>query len=147
MATVLTLVSKDGDERQVDEFILTMSNFLKGASEFEDVDNAYHLMLCNAKHLDWIIEWVDLQKTRFDEGREKVLINNASQEFDDSEKEFMEKLNFYDKLDLFKIVRFLEMECLKDALCTTLADMVRGKKTEEMKNIWKLEGSLPSAHA
>ncbi|CAL5061523.1 unnamed protein product [Urochloa decumbens] len=62
-----------------------------------------------------------------------------SKELEDSDRELVDRLSTDDLFDLVEAADFLKMDGLLDVTCRKIADMMRGKNTAQIREIFNIE--------
>ncbi|KAL1828022.1 hypothetical protein ACET3Z_006434 [Daucus carota] len=127
----LTLkTTEDNEEFVVEESVAIMSNVIKNMVEDGCASSVIPVPRVKGNAMGKIIEFC---KKHTEESDEKVL-----KEFD---AEFL-NLGPDALYDLMVSANFLEIKVLLDSVTTKVADMIKGKSSEEIRNILKIENDL-----
>ena len=137
----MKLQSSDGENFEVDVEIAKVFNIIKTMIEDlgldEDDDEPVPLPNVNGAILRKVIEWATHHKNdppppEDDENREK-----RSDDIDAWDQEFL-KVDQGTLLELILAANYLDIEGLLDVTCKTVASMIKGKTTEEMRKTFNI---------
>ncbi|KAI9584276.1 S-phase kinase-associated protein 1-like [Glossina fuscipes] len=154
----IKLQSSDNEIFIVDIQVAKCSGTIKAMLEdcgMEDCDNiVVPLPNVNSAILRKILEWAAHHKddkSTADNGDNDDGDNNDDDDDEDNEidistwdADFLD----IDRVDLFQLIRganYLNMESLLRAACQTAADMLKGKTSEEMRDMFKIKNDLTPA--
>ncbi|SPP89481.1 S-phase kinase-associated protein 1-like [Drosophila guanche] len=122
--SIVKLQSSDGKTIEVDFDIITRcSGTIKIIMEDWN-DAAVPLENINSDILTMVIEWAEFHFN-----------TNASEEDGRRWRQTFVSKNHVALFSLIKAANYLDIKNLHDVTCKTVADMIRGKQTEEMRRI------------
>ncbi|XP_065193747.1 S-phase kinase-associated protein 1-like [Sycon ciliatum] len=147
MAAILKLVSNDGEVFDVEVKVACQSKVLKAmlqdTGDIADDDEPVPLPPVNGATLRKVIEWcTHYQNENLVEG-EDLLDENERINIDSWDEEFL-KVDQGILVELIKAANYLDIKGLLDAACKTVANMIKGKTTEEIRKTFNMVGDFSS---
>ncbi|CAJ2633187.1 SKP1-like protein 1A-like [Trifolium pratense] len=141
----ITLKSSDGQSFEVDEAVARESQTIKHVLDDRADDKEIPIPEVNSKILAKVIEYckkhVEAATASSDEK------HNAENNLMVWDSEFIN----VDKFTVFELIRasnYLDIKNLSDLSCSTVADMLRGKSTEEIREMFDIKNDfLPEEEA
>ncbi|XP_015058066.1 SKP1-like protein 11 [Solanum pennellii] len=120
----LTLKSSDGDEFEIEESIAIQSGTIKYI--IEDGYTLIPLPNVNTQNLILIIEYMKKHGGKTDSNEEEI------KEFD---KQLLKDKSYQYMFELVTAVKYLDISDLKHLLCQTIADRIKNKSLNAMRQI------------
>ncbi|XP_065193385.1 S-phase kinase-associated protein 1-like [Sycon ciliatum] len=147
MAAILKLVSNDGEVFDVEVKVACQSKVLKAmlqdTGDIADDDEPVPLPPVNGATLRKVIEWcTHYQNENLVEG-EDLLDENERINIDSWDEEFL-KVDQGILVELMNAANYLDIKGLLDAACKTVANMIKGKTTEEIRKTFNMVGDFSS---
>ncbi|XP_074310410.1 SKP1-like protein 1A [Silene latifolia] len=144
----IMLKSSDGEDFEVDEIVALESQTIKHMIEDECADNAIPLPNVTAKILSKVIEYC---KKHVDAAAAKTAdatttsTNTTASVGDDELKKWDEEFVKVDQSTLFDLIlaaNYLNIKDLLDLTCQTVADMIKGKTPEEIRETFNIKNDF-----
>lgn len=133
----IILLSSDNKELKVDKEVADKSVLIKNMLEdIGDSDSSIPLPNVKGNILEKVIEWCIYHKDKFKE-YENEDDNFRNTEIDEWNQKYME----VDQETLFDIIlasNYLDIKPLLDIGCKTVANMIKGKSTEEIRKTFNI---------
>ncbi|XP_065193475.1 S-phase kinase-associated protein 1-like [Sycon ciliatum] len=147
MAAILKLVSNDGEVFDVEVKVACQSKVLKAmlqdTGDIADDDEPVPLPPVNGATLRKVIEWcTHYQNENLVEG-EDLLDENERINIDSWDEEFL-KVDQGILVELINAANYLDIKGLLDAAVKTVANMIKGKTTEEIRKTFNMVGDFSS---
>ena len=138
---MLKLQSSDGDDFEVEKVVACMSKTIKTMLEdLGDDDEVIPLPNVNSKTLKLVKKWAEHHQNDpapdDDDSKEK-----RTDDISDWDKSFLN----LDKVDLFELIlaaNYLDMKGLLDATCKTVANMIKGKTSDEIRKTFNIKNDF-----
>ncbi|CAJ0934546.1 unnamed protein product, partial [Mesorhabditis belari] len=92
--------------------------------------------------LHHIVRWCEQHRNCPAWEEEKWWQNERDAELTKWENEFMAELTSEQLYNVFLAANFMDIKCLLDKCAQTVADMIKGKSVEEIREIWMLENDF-----
>ncbi|KAF5175504.1 Skp1-like protein [Thalictrum thalictroides] len=129
---VVTLRSSDGDAFEVEETVILQSQTIKHMIEDDCADNGIPLPNVTSKILAKVIEYCKehVEEDNQDESAEKKDLKLWDAEF--------VKVDQATLFDLILAANYLNVKSLLDLTCQTVADMIKGKTPEEIRQTFNI---------
>ncbi|KAF9598039.1 hypothetical protein IFM89_023816 [Coptis chinensis] len=130
---IITLKSSDGETFEVEEDVIVQSETIKHLIEDDCTDNGIPVPNVNAKILAMVIEYC------------KKHVGKSADDKDDDLKNFDAEYIKVDQATLFDIIlaaNYLNVKPLLDLSCQTVADMIKGKKPEEIRELFSIKNDF-----
>ncbi|XP_074312927.1 SKP1-like protein 1A [Silene latifolia] len=144
----ILLKSSDGEDFEVDEIVALESQTIKHMIEDECADNAIPLPNVTAKILSKVIEYckkhVDVATAKNTDTTTATTIVAASVGDDELKKwddEFV-KVDQSTLFDLILAANYLNIKDLLDLTCQTVADMIKGKTPEQIRETFNIKNDF-----
>ncbi|KAJ3028433.1 UNVERIFIED_CONTAM: hypothetical protein HDU68_001659 [Siphonaria sp. JEL0065] len=138
---MVKLTSSDGQEFTIASEIANQSILIKGM--LEDVgeleDQAIPLPNVTGKTLERVINYCISHKD--DPPADPEAKPKPSEDIDEKDKEFMAALDRSEKFEIILAANYLDIKSLLDLGCKTIANMIKGKSTEEVMEALGIEDS------
>ncbi|KAH7687494.1 S-phase kinase-associated protein 1 [Dioscorea alata] len=133
---MVTLVSSDEKEFEVEERVAKMSNLLKAMIEGGvSMNKPIRIVIVSGDVLGTVLEYCE-KHAKAGEGEEQKAM---MEEFD---QEFMEKTNLDVLYGLMVASNYLEIEGLLELTTQRVADMIKGKKPEEIRELFGIKNDF-----
>ena len=140
---MLKLQSSDGEDFEVEKVVACMSKTIKTMLEDLDIgddDEVIPLPNVNSKTLKLVKKWAEHHQNDpapdDDDSKEK-----RTDDISDWDKSFLN----LDKVDLFELIlaaNYLDMKGLLDATCKTVANMIKGKTSDEIRKTFNIKNDF-----
>ncbi|XP_065193532.1 S-phase kinase-associated protein 1-like [Sycon ciliatum] len=149
MAAILKLVSNDGEVFDVEVKVACQSKVLKAmlqdTGDIADDDQPVPLPPVNGATLRKVIEWCTHYQNENSVEGEDPLDESESRtiNIDSWDKEFL-KVDQKNLFELIKAANYLDIKGLLDAACKTVANMIKGKTTEELRKKFNIVNDFSS---
>ena len=138
---MLKLQSSDGDDFEVEKVVACMSKTIKTMLEdLGDDDEVIPLPNVNSKTLKLVKKWAEHHQ------------NDPAPDDDDSKEKRTDDISDWDKsflnldqVDLFELIlaaNYLDMKGLLDVTCKTVANMIKGKSSEEIRKKFNIKNDF-----
>lgn len=124
---MVVLVSCDGQAFDVDASTLTMSRMIENLMSDTD-DDMIPVPNVTGKVLEKVLEWCKRHAAGGDD-------------LDAYNKDYA-SMDLPDLADVIMAANFLDIRGLLDVLCKRVADMIRGKSTEELRTIFNIKNDF-----
>ncbi|XP_065193863.1 S-phase kinase-associated protein 1-like [Sycon ciliatum] len=147
MAAILKLVSNDGEVFDVEVKVACQSKVLKtmlqDTGDIADDDEPVPLPPVNGATLRKVIEWcTHYQNENSVEGEDPLDESQRRTIYIDTwAKEFL-KVDQKILFELIEAADYLDIKGLLDAACKTVANMIKGKNSEELRNTFEIVNDL-----
>jgi len=137
---IITLNSSDNDAFKVNEAVALQSQTIKHMIEDGCADDSgIPLPNVTSKTLAMIIEYC--KKHAEATSSEEKLSKDEVRQLDDWDTEFV-KVDIATLYDLIRTANYLNIKNLLELTCKTLAEMIRGKTTEEIRKILHIQNDF-----
>ncbi|GJS42220.1 SKP1-like protein 1B [Tanacetum coccineum] len=140
----IVLKSGDGEMFEIDEIVALESQTIKHMIEDECADNVIPLPLIASDTLSKIIEYckkhAELSKKDDNDDKDD---EKAAEDLKSFDAEFV-KLDTNIIQDILLAANFLNIEKLIDLMCRLIADRIKGKTPEEIREILNIENDFIS---
>ncbi len=150
----VTLVSNDQQEFQVEKDIVLQSILVKNMLEDIDQEDTPVIPLPNIKGttLKKVLEYCEHHRydeplSEDDDKFDVKRINNIVSEWD---KTFINSIDSIEGEELFEIIlaaNYLDIRSLLDLGCKTVADKLKGKSPQEIRDLFGIENDLETENA
>lgn len=136
----ITLLSNDNEELIVNKEIAAKSVLIKNMLEDIEEDDKKPIPLPNitGNILKKVIEWCEYHKNDFKEYEDGYFrnteINEWNQKYMDVDQETL--------FDIILAANYLDIKPLLDIGCKTVANMIKGKSTEDIRRIFNIENDF-----
>lgn len=133
----ITLLSSDNKEIIVKKDVIICSKLIKNMLEDinDDDDDVIPIPNINGKILNKVIEWCEYHKKDFNNEDNEGNIKNTN--IEDWDLKYID----IDQETLFDIIlasNYLDIKQLLDLGCKTVANMIKGKSTEEIRKTFNI---------
>ena len=128
---VIRLRSSDGEEFEVEEAVANQSQTIRHMIEDDCADDGIPLPNVTAKILSKVIEYC----------KNHVESNSGDDELKSWDAEFM-KVDLTVLYDLILAANYLDIGGLLHLTCQTVADMIKGKTPEEIRNLLNIKNDF-----
>ncbi|KAI4305644.1 hypothetical protein L6164_028999 [Bauhinia variegata] len=129
---MITLKSNDGEAFEVEEAVAMQSVTVKNLIELGCTGNTVTLANVGSGVLSKVIEYC---KKHVESG------NSAKDDFRDWDKKFME-VDLDMLYDLTMAANYLDIKSLYDLTCQTVANMIKGKTADEIRETFNIENDF-----
>ena len=141
---MVKLQSSDGDAFEVEKIVACMSNTIKTMLEDLDIadddDEVIPLPNVKSKTMKLVLKWAEHHK------------NDPAPDDDDNKEKRTDDISSWDKyflnldqVDLFELIlaaNYLDMKGLLDVTCKTVANMIKGKSSEEIRKKFNIKNDF-----
>ncbi|KAI9351206.1 Skp1 family, dimerization domain-containing protein [Obelidium mucronatum] len=138
---MVKVTSSDGKEFTIEKEIANQSVLIKGM--LEDVgeleDQAIPLPNVTGKTLERVIAYCQAHKD--DPPADPEAKPKPSEDIDEADKVFMAAMDRSEKFEIILAANYLDIKSLLDLGCKTIANMIKGKSTEEVMEALGIEDS------
>ncbi|XP_074310406.1 SKP1-like protein 1A [Silene latifolia] len=143
----ILLKSSDGEDFEVDEIVALESQTIKHMIEDDCADNAIPLPNVNAKILSKVIEYCrkHVNAAAAKTADATITTTAAASVGDDELKMWDEDFVKVDQTTLFYLIlaaNYLNIKDLLDLTCQTVADMIKGKTPEEIRETFNIKNDF-----
>ncbi|KAH7511856.1 hypothetical protein FEM48_Zijuj12G0027000 [Ziziphus jujuba var. spinosa] len=134
----ITLRSSDGETFEVEEAIAAQSQTIKHMIEDDCADSGIPLPNVSGKILAMVIEYCNKHK---DDDVDANSYNDQDQDLKTWYTNFA-KVDQATLFDLLLAANYLNIKSLLDLTCQTVADMIKGKTPEEIREIFHIKNDF-----
>ncbi|CAJ0934614.1 unnamed protein product, partial [Mesorhabditis belari] len=142
--------SKEDREYTLSKKAAQLSGTIHHYSENYGLDNDEAIMKMepmplpevSSESLHHIIRWCEQHRNCPIWEEEKWWQNERDAELTKWEDEFMAEMTSETLYNLFLAANFLDIKCLLDKCAQSVADMIKGKSVDEIREIWMLENDF-----
>ncbi|XP_074310405.1 SKP1-like protein 1A [Silene latifolia] len=143
----ILLKSSDGEDFEVDEIVALESQTIKHMIEDECADNAIPLPNVTAKILSKVIEYCKkhVNAAAAKTADATTTTTAAASVGDDELKKWDEEFVKVDQSTLFDLIlaaNYLNIKDLLDLTCQTVADMIKGKTPEQIRETFNIKNDF-----
>lgn len=134
----VTLQSQDGQDFKVEVRVANTSKTVKNLIEDAGVDNPIPLPNVNGKILSKVVEYAKyhVENPAMENGKDNNS-ENPDSEVDEWDKNFL-KVDQSTLFDLILAANYLDMADLLDLTCKTVANMIKGKTSDEIRKTFNI---------
>ncbi|XP_038678965.1 SKP1-like protein 1A [Tripterygium wilfordii] len=129
-AKKIVLLSSDGEKFEVDEAVARQAQVLKNMIEDGCADDVIPLPVAKAKTLALVFQYC----------KKHVEDKDAKEELDSFDAEFM-KIDTTTLYHLITTANYLEVKGLMELCCQTVANSIKGKSVEAMREMFHIRNS------
>ncbi|KAF5204711.1 Skp1-like protein 1a [Thalictrum thalictroides] len=133
MTKKVTLKSSDGEAFDVEETVILQSQTIKHMIEDECADDGIPVPNVTSKILAKVIEYCK-QHAEGGESTEEAVLKKWDADF--------VSVDLATLFDLILAANYLDIKSLLDLTCQTVADMIKGKTPEEVRNIFNIKNDF-----
>ncbi|XP_066327047.1 SKP1-like protein 1 [Miscanthus floridulus] len=135
----ITLRSSDSEEFEVEEAVAMESQTIRHIIEDDCADNGIPLPNVNSKILAKVIEYCN--KHVHAAAEDATNASGGGEDLKNWDAEFV-KVDQATLFDLILAANYLNIKGLLDLTCQTVADMMKGKTPEEIREIFHIKNDL-----
>ncbi|KAK3131880.1 hypothetical protein QOZ80_6AG0512790 [Eleusine coracana subsp. coracana] len=147
--TMITLKSSDGEDFEVEEAVAMQSQTIKHMIEDDCADNGSPLPNVTATILSKVLEYckkhVQANKAGSEDaaaaGASSSSTSNNSDELKSWDADFV-KVDQATLFDLILAANYLDIKGLLDLTCQTVADMIKGKTPEQIRQTFNIKNDF-----
>ena len=136
---MITLRSSDSEEFEVEEAVAMESQTIRHMIEDDCADNGIPLPNVNSKILAKVIEYCN--KHVHAAAEDATNASGGGEDLKNWDAEFV-KVDQATLFDLILAANYLNIKGLLDLTCQTVADMMKGKTPEEIREIFHIKNDL-----
>ena len=136
---MITLRSSDNEEFEVEEAVAMESQTIRHMIEDDCADNGIPLPNVNSKILAKVIEYCN--KHVHAAAADTTNASGGGEDLKNWDAEFV-KVDQATLFDLILAANYLNIKGLLDLTCQTVADMMKGKTPEEIREIFHIKNDL-----
>ena len=134
----IKLISKENEIFFIDKKAAKKSQLLKDCMDDDEDFKELNLINVNSKYLKLIIEFLEHYKDSEPKIPPKPLNDKFEKLVDEWTKNFFSKLKLDDIFSLILSSNFMNIECLIDLCFAYIADTIKSKSPEEIRNMYNI---------
>ncbi|CAJ0921041.1 unnamed protein product, partial [Mesorhabditis belari] len=147
---VFRVISKEDKEftlsKKAAQLCGTVNHYAEntGLTDDEAISKMEPMALPNvsSESLYYIVRWCEQHRDCPAWEEEKWWENERDAELTKWEKEFMAEMTSEALHDVYLAANYMDIKCLLDKCAQTIADMIKGKSPEEIREIWGVENDF-----
>ena len=141
-ASNIKLISEENEIFFIDKKAAKKSQLLKDCMDDDEDFKELNLINVNSKYLKLIIEFLEHYKDSEPIIPEKPLNDRFEKLVDEWTKNFFSKLNLNDIFEIIENSNFMNIQCLLELGTAFIADLMKGKTPEEIKNLFNISNDF-----